>query len=179
MKLFYGPDSYKNVNIKVSLKDISSEKFHLLLNHIYHPTTPITDQNVETFLHLARRFSVTSLLNECERFLLKSECESTSISISKKWELGRDYELEYLKEAYWNHYYEENNKNQKKSRCNVQRIFMLLSLLGVFIVLSIRIWASCSLTKRLPSQNLTCDAASLPFFSIGKSQNLTLDFCSI
>ncbi|EGT44014.1 hypothetical protein CAEBREN_20329 [Caenorhabditis brenneri] len=102
MKRYYGPDAKYDDNT-IIFDEITSEDFNVLLNHVYHPTKPITEKNLDILLPLAHRFSFFEVLKKCEMYLIKNE----KLTVGKKEEYANKYKLEVLLNACQN--YNESN----------------------------------------------------------------------
>ncbi|CAL2043941.1 unnamed protein product [Caenorhabditis brenneri] len=102
LKRYYGPDAKDDDNT-IIFDEITSQDFNVLLNHVYHPTKPITEKNLDILLPLAHRFSFFEVLKKCEMYLIKNE----KLTVAKKEEYANKYKLEVLLNACQN--YNESN----------------------------------------------------------------------
>ncbi|CAL2044014.1 unnamed protein product [Caenorhabditis brenneri] len=108
LKRYYGPDAKDDDNTTI-FDEITSEDFNVLLNHVYHPTKPITEKNLHILLPLAHRFSFSDVLKKCETWLIINE----ELTVNEKEEYAKKYELEILLNACKN--YNEANSPKRAS----------------------------------------------------------------
>jgi len=70
--LFFGEFRERDLN-EIPLEDVILEEFTELLHVIYPSHKGITAENVEFLLELSDKFEVQYVMDECERFLMRSD----------------------------------------------------------------------------------------------------------
>ncbi|EGT55037.1 hypothetical protein CAEBREN_02139 [Caenorhabditis brenneri] len=90
---FFGPHSYCDDKY-VIFDDGIPKNFVMFLNHVYHPTNPITHHNFDALLEMAHRFDAYTLLHKLEKFLVFHE----NYSLTDKLKYANDFDLVFVLE---------------------------------------------------------------------------------
>lgn len=90
---FFGPHS-SSEDKHVVFEDGIPEHFVLFLNHIYHPTNPITHHNVDGLLEMAHRLKASFLLHQLEEFLVFNQ----NYTLAERLKYANDFDLVFVLE---------------------------------------------------------------------------------
>ncbi|EGT50062.1 hypothetical protein CAEBREN_19217 [Caenorhabditis brenneri] len=90
---FLGPHSNRNDKYVVFENGIPKH-FATFLNHVYHPTNPITHHNFDALLEMAHRFNAYMLLHKLEKFLVFNE----NYSLTDKLKYANGFDLAFVLE---------------------------------------------------------------------------------
>ncbi|CAL2035375.1 unnamed protein product [Caenorhabditis brenneri] len=90
---FLGPHSHSDDKYVV-FDDGIPKNFVMFLNHVYHPTNPITHYNFDALLEMAHRFDAYALLLKLEKFLVFHE----NYSLADKLKYANDFDLVFVLE---------------------------------------------------------------------------------
>ncbi|GMT28962.1 hypothetical protein PFISCL1PPCAC_20259, partial [Pristionchus fissidentatus] len=107
--LFHGEFKEKHQS-EIRIEDVDPEEFIMVLNLLYRIDQPITEENVENLLKLADKFQISVVIDDAERFLLRS-----SMSIHKRLLLADQYKLAVLRRCMLDRYNGPGIKQLKNS----------------------------------------------------------------
>ncbi|CAI2352690.1 unnamed protein product [Caenorhabditis sp. 36 PRJEB53466] len=93
MKQFYG--LYSRDVPKIELFNVRPLQFEKLLTHIYHPTRPVANGNVENLLEMAQQYNVPKVMDKCEEYLVLTH----EMSLIDKLQYAGKYDLPLLLES--------------------------------------------------------------------------------